>query len=646
MRSADRYRAVRPQWVYATGAAEDLGRREELAQSTGEGADRLRREQAAAAEAAPASGVEEPEDAAGAAGVRVREGGEPERGPEEVEMDVEVSEEHQDIGSRKVIKMHDPKLPSEEEVRMHMLCHLPYRSWCHHCVRGRGRERDHRRKPDEGVKGIPEYHLDYCFPGDEFGHKLAILVALERYSRMKKAVVVPCKGSTGMYAARMVMELISECGDENQDVILKTDQEPAIKFLVDDICTARTGARTICEMAPKGSKGSNGVVERAVQSVEQFIRTMKSALDERMNIKIDTLHPVLTWMCDYAGLLMNRMEVSTDGKTAYERVKGKRAEVVGLEFGEKVLWKYVPGGQNMKLKKIEARWGYGVFLGVRAKSGELIVADEAQGIVHARTVKRVPEGERWSANNLQWVKTVPWNKGEGDREADGLLPEYDVKAGPGRQLTSEEKEDIKTSQAPKIVHRAHLRKDDFEMHGYTDRCPGCSAILRGLKTQPHTAQCRSRMEQKLEKDVRIRNAKIRLKEVSQRQRDEKKDQEDEEQQAKKRRLQEIEDQAMIEEDPDKLAMLFELYRAEYFRSRTEEDGDSKRRKVEVEGGRRKRARMQRGHREARRCHRHHCGCPEECCQRIPWVRRPWRWAMWRRRMASSWGLPGRLSRPG
>ena len=65
---------------------------------------------------------------------------------------------------------------------------------------------------------------------------------------------------------------------------------------------------------PKGSKGSNGIVERAVQSTEQYLRTLKSALDERMNVRIDTKHPVLIWLCEYAGYMMNRVEVSVDGE--------------------------------------------------------------------------------------------------------------------------------------------------------------------------------------------------------------------------------------------------------------------------------------------------------------------------------------------
>ena len=145
---------------------------------------------------------------------------------------------------------------------------------------------DHRSKRAAEEESLPEYHMDYCFPGDEGGQKLTILVVVERRSKMKKAVVVPSKGSTGRYAARLVIDLIEECGDKDRAIIVKSDQEPAIQFLVDDVCMSRTCAKTIVEQAPKGSKGSNGIVERAVQSTEQYLRTLKSALDERISFRI------------------------------------------------------------------------------------------------------------------------------------------------------------------------------------------------------------------------------------------------------------------------------------------------------------------------------------------------------------------------
>ena len=69
---------------------------------------------------------------------------------------------------------------------------------------------------------------------------------------------------------------------------------------------------------------------------------------------------------------MNRLEVGKDGKTAYERCKGKKAKVLGFEFGEK--WKARPGTTYQG--KMNARWGYGSFLGIRRECGEVVGADE------------------------------------------------------------------------------------------------------------------------------------------------------------------------------------------------------------------------------------------------------------------------------
>ena len=154
------------------------------------------------------------------------------------------------------------------------------------------------------------------------------------------------------------------------------------------------------EVTPVGSKGSNGVVERAVQAVEQYLRTMKSQLDERYGVRIDIKHPILTWMCEYSMYVLNRLEVGKDGKTAYERCKGKKAKVLGFEFGEKIQWKARPG--TAQQGKMNARWGCGLFLGIRRESGEVVVADEGtKNIKYVRTVRRVPEEQRWETVNLE-----------------------------------------------------------------------------------------------------------------------------------------------------------------------------------------------------------------------------------------------------
>ena len=64
-----------------------------------------------------------------------------------------------DRGVRRPRRLADPTIPSEVEVEEHNLTHLPYRSWCEHCVRGRGKEMAYRKKVSpEGE--LPEISLD------------------------------------------------------------------------------------------------------------------------------------------------------------------------------------------------------------------------------------------------------------------------------------------------------------------------------------------------------------------------------------------------------------------------------------------------------------------------------------------------------
>ena len=86
-------------------------------------------------------------------------------------------EEGGESGERDVKKLNSPSKPSAEEVERHNLTHLPYRNWCRHCVRGRGKEAPHQATKGEGGE-LPELHMDYCFPGEEeAGKTLTVLVA-------------------------------------------------------------------------------------------------------------------------------------------------------------------------------------------------------------------------------------------------------------------------------------------------------------------------------------------------------------------------------------------------------------------------------------------------------------------------------------
>ena len=151
----------------------------------------------------------------------------PEEEESETEDDGEDAERKGIVGERiraeketdGVKEMLDPRKPTLKEVENHYRTHLPYRNWCPHCVRAKGKDLDHRRAV-EGVRGLPEFSFDYCFPGDELGYKLTVLVGRERTTGMSMATVLPSKGSTGKFAVDKALEFIAECGSQSGDIII------------------------------------------------------------------------------------------------------------------------------------------------------------------------------------------------------------------------------------------------------------------------------------------------------------------------------------------------------------------------------------------------------------------------------------------
>ena len=97
--------------------------------------------------------------------------------------DVEKYRPEEDL--RSVGRLVDPRLP--------LVRHFPYRNWCSVCVRAKGKDLDHRFDPLK-ERRVPECSFDFAFPGDEFGHKTAVLVGKERMSGLILAAAILVMG--------------------------------------------------------------------------------------------------------------------------------------------------------------------------------------------------------------------------------------------------------------------------------------------------------------------------------------------------------------------------------------------------------------------------------------------------------------------
>ena len=69
------------------------------------------------------------------------------------------------------------------------------------------------------------------------------------------------------------------------------------------------------------------------------MRAMLLALERRLDAKIPVTHKVVTWLVEHAADILNKFAVGIDGRTAYERIKGKKFHGEMVEFGRGEMYK-------------------------------------------------------------------------------------------------------------------------------------------------------------------------------------------------------------------------------------------------------------------------------------------------------------------
>ena len=389
----------------------------------------------------------------------------------------------------------DPKLlrslvaPTRAEREEHEITHMSYRDRCPHCVRGRGNIQPHRQDKSEDSEGAPTVAMDYGFmrAQSEEEQMSPMLVIKENGHGLVFAAVVPAKGNAHPWIAKRCYRWIEGIGYPK--VVIKSDNEPSITALTRDMaCRKEDGAVDIVEPnegsrkmeifpenAEVGESQINGLVERAVASMEGMVRTLKAPLEARIGMKLPPTSNALKWLVEHAAYLYNRHKVGPDGKTPYERWKSKRAKRTLCEFGERVLYLPLKGARNGKL---EAKFEYGIFVGVLERSGEAIISTEA-GMVKARTVKRLLEENRWKPELVINMVGTPWALQGDDKERPiGIKIDMEEPSGEVPEMP----------EMPLWAKRMTMKRSDFLDYGFTEGCRGCNAIRRG---QPRRITARS-----------------------------------------------------------------------------------------------------------------------------------------------------------
>ena len=245
-------------------------------------------------------------------------------------------------------------------------------------------------------------------------------------------------------------------------------------------------------------------VPRATTLLRGRSRRCRSDIEGRWGLKIDATHSIWPWIAEHAGFLLTRFEFGRDGKTAYDRLKGKSAKVQGMALAEGILWIRKRAGGL--LGKFTCMWEDGIYLGVKATTAEIIVGNR-NGVWLTRTVRRKPAKERWDRSNLEMVVAVPWRKSEDDPKMDGERLKSEVVV-----MDNVYREKLEAEEHVPVPKRENISSKNLEEFGFTARCPGCTSLLRRTARQVHTESCRRRIEEELKGTAKAHAATRRMKE--------------------------------------------------------------------------------------------------------------------------------------
>ena len=100
----------------------------------------------------------------------------------------------------------DPGQPNRREREAHEVTHVPCRSWCIACVRGRGVALTHFRNTTAGEERLHTFEMYYCFPSQGSQQGITVLVVKEMQTKAVGAFMVPSEERI-WYLAKVVTDL-------------------------------------------------------------------------------------------------------------------------------------------------------------------------------------------------------------------------------------------------------------------------------------------------------------------------------------------------------------------------------------------------------------------------------------------------------
>ena len=329
---------------------------------------------------------------------------------------------------------------------------------------------------------------------------VTIFNMMDRESQsMAAALTVKAASET---LVRFFLAMLDAWGRTDVKVLLRSDQEVTLTLILREV-QARRQQRTLVERSPVESHATMVAMERANRTMGEMLRTMKHATETRVGGRLETDHPLISWMIRHCCWVFSRYHVRADGRTPYEVLRNNSCRGGLACFGE-IVWARVPGSRLLR-GKYEVNWLELVWLGKTEKHGRALVRRRAWG-AQVPDHQTTAESARWRREYVEKLSGDPFNPKPKTSMAVGLgEPPVDLQWGTRASLNVivDEPPGDRAPEPAATHKRWYVTEALVNEHGRTMGCPRCSSGI-GI----HNAECCARIEGILLQQSRMKPAEV------------------------------------------------------------------------------------------------------------------------------------------
>ncbi len=342
------------------------------------------------------------------------------------------------------------------------------------------------------------------------GRVVKCIVVRDHLSKNVFGHVIPCKGPDEEgYVKGLIVEDITWLG--HVKLILKSDQEVSLVALVKQAMAAlRVSVEDIKLISDEHSQTydsqASGGTEVGIRALRGLLRSLRICLEGRIGQAIPVQHPLMSWLLEHTTLLLNTCVRGDDGLTPWARVRGRAFGQRLIGFGECILWKPpLKGPQHDQQGNMGPRNMLGVFIGYsRTANSYKIWLPSTGEVVDSRSVQRLPLQDRWDAEKLKAITSMPWS--------------LRTRTAPSVEFGEPVEKDPKPKDdAPPVARRLKITKETLRKYGFTQGCRQCEHIKAFSEAKaglPHGEVCRARIVEDMKKDdqgaARVRDTQERI----------------------------------------------------------------------------------------------------------------------------------------